>query len=265
MVYLADGGICGCETPGAPSLEVILLRSGQIAEGDWNAAFTAAAVAGRPLTGELVGHGLLGAGETEALLRTTLADAFFAVLSGHLDGWTAGTATDCPLPLDPPARPEWLLGEAARREQVLAAFPGPSIGARDRVAPAPAGRGGPQTGQAEVLALADGRRTVRDLAFILGRGLYETTLELARMRAANLVTIAAYGAETAPRYGFRGIASDSGGSDQTPAGLPRRRRDRQGTPRPGDGGRRNLVAGIQLLRPRSTGSTTPSGTRDPAG
>jgi hypothetical protein len=92
MVYLADGGICGCETPGAPSLEVILLRSGQIAEGDWNAAFTAAAVAGRPLTGELVGHGLLGAGETEALLRTTLADAFFAVLSGHRDGWTAGGA-----------------------------------------------------------------------------------------------------------------------------------------------------------------------------
>lgn len=33
-------------------------------------------------------------------------------------------------------------------------------------------------GQDEILALADGRRTTRDIAFALGRGVYATTLPL---------------------------------------------------------------------------------------
>jgi hypothetical protein len=272
-VYLENGRIRGCETPSAPSLDVILLRSGRITEAGWDAAFTAAATAGQPLPAELVKRGLLGAGEAEALLRTALADAMFAVLSGQVDGWTQGPPAECPLPLVPPARPGWLIGETIRRGQVLASFAGPVITARDRVAMMPpaalggraGGRPGRRAGLNEILALADGRRTVRDLAFTLGRGLYETTLELARMRAAGLVTVSPYGTETAPRYGLAGIASDSGGSDQTAAGLPRSRRDRQGKQRLGEASRRNLSAGIHLLRPPSAGRTAPGGTRDPAG
>jgi hypothetical protein len=258
-VYLADGDISGCETPGAPSLEVILLRSLRVSEADWNAAFTAAAVAGRPLTAELVGQGLLGAGETEALLRTALADAMFAVLSGTVDGWTEATAADCPLPLTPPAKPGWLLAENTRRGQALAGFTGPLISGRDRVTAVPgaerAGRRGPGPGQGEILALANGRRTIRDLAFALGCGLYETMLEMSRMRAANLVEITAYGTKSASRDGPAGIASDRGGSDQTAAGLPRRRTDRTGRAGTGEPGRRDLAAGVQLLRPRPAGST----------
>ncbi|HEY2279387.1 MAG TPA: hypothetical protein VGI00_13595 [Streptosporangiaceae bacterium] len=39
----------------------------------------------------------------------------------------------------------------------------------------------------ELLALANGRRTPRDLAFALGRGVYATTLELGRMQHEGLL------------------------------------------------------------------------------
>src|SRR5580698_6653692 len=86
-IYLTDGRISACETSGAPSLEVILLRSRTVAESDWDAAFTAAAVGERRMTDELVERALLGAGELEALLRVALADALFALVSGQVDGW----------------------------------------------------------------------------------------------------------------------------------------------------------------------------------
>ena len=124
-IHLVDGGISACQTSGAPSLEVILLRSGRVTESDWNAAFTEAAKAERPMTAELVERGLLGAGELEALLRIALADAMFALTGGRVDGWTETPAADYLLPLDPAARSGWLLAEATRRRQVLAAFPAP--------------------------------------------------------------------------------------------------------------------------------------------
>lgn len=263
-LYLVDGGIAGCETPGAPSLEVILLRSRRITEGDWEAAFSRAAVSGRPMTAELVQGGLLGAGEAEALLRTALADAVFAVVSGQVDSWAEEPPADCLLPLTPAARSGWLLAEATRRNQALASFAGPAINARDRVTAtrgeAPAARD-PGPGQGEILMLADGRRTVRDVAFTLGRGVYGTMMELARMRAANLVTIGVYGAESASPDRPGGIPSDVGGSDQAAAGLLPRRLKTLGAPRAGETGRRNLAAGIHLLWPRSAGGTTPDGSR----
>ena len=122
-IHLVDGGISACQTSGAPSLEVILLRSGRVAESDWNAAFTEAAIAERPMTAELVERGLLGAGEVEALLRIALADAMFALTCGRVDSWTEISAADTLLPLDPAAKAGWLLAEAARRGQVLARSP----------------------------------------------------------------------------------------------------------------------------------------------
>jgi hypothetical protein len=264
ILYLADGGIAGCETPGAPSLEVVLLRSRRVAEADWEAAFGGAAVSGRPMTAELVQRGLLGAGEAEALLRTALADAIFAVVSGRVEGWAEEPPADCPLPLTPAARSGWLLAEATRRSQALASFAGPAIDASDRVTASREGApaaGGPGPGQGEILMLADGRRTIRDLAFTLGRGLYGTMMELARMRAANLVTIGAYGTESTSPDRPGGIASDAGGSVQAAVGLLPRRPKTPGLPRAGEAGRRNLAAGIHLLRPRSAGGTTADGNR----
>jgi len=251
-IYLSGGGIAACETPGAPNLEVILLRSGRIAEPDWDAAFAASAKAGRRMSAELVTRGLIGAGELEALLRISLADAIFALVDGVVDGrQTEERTEDSLLPLAPGARAGWLLAEATRRKQVLASFPDPAVSARDRVAAVP-GKARPGVafgdGRDEILALADGRRTARDLAFALGRGLYATMLQLARMRSDNLVVIVSPSAppdeEPSPRPG----RADDGA---TRPGLPHRRKDR-----PREATRRNLPSSpqppaIQLVRPRS--------------
>jgi Domain of unknown function (DUF4388) len=258
-IYFSSGRISACETSGAPSLEVVLLRSRQIAEADWDAAFTAAAVGERQITAELVGRELISAGELEALLRIALADAMFALLSGQVNGWLEAPQADCMLPLTPSAQSGWLIAEATRRGQVLAAFPGPALSAQDRITAAPgAGRSGYRLGpdQDAILTLADGRRTARDVAFALGRGLYETMLELARMRAGNVVVITPHGKESLPPGLPVSAAPDDGADDRTVTGLPRRRKDRAAAaPRAGDTGRRNLTA-IRMLWPRSEGNTT---------
>lgn len=266
-LYFADGGVTGCESPGAPGLEAILLRSQRVSEDDWNAAFAAAAMADRPLTDELVDRELLGAGEAEALLRTALADTVFAVLYGTVERWATAPATDCPLPLDPPATPTLLLGETARRGQVLAAFDGPPVSAADRFTARPDGglsdigladaeqvdAVGLTPGQDALLALVDGRRTVRDLAFALGRGLYATMLELARMRAANLVAVPGYDGESASPGRVTATAPAAAPDGDAAAGLPRRRQDRPGSHRAAEPGRRMFTPGIRLLRPRTEG------------
>ncbi len=260
-VYFSSGRISACETSGAPSLEVVLLRSRRIAEADWDAAFTAAAVGERQITAELVGRELIPAGELEALLRVALADAMFALLSGQANDWAKAPQAGCMLPLIPSAQSGWLIAEATRRGQVLAAFPGPTLSAQDRITAAPgAGRSGYRLGpdQDAILTLADGRRTARDVAFALGRGLYETMLELARMRAGNVVVITPHDKEPLPPGRHVSAAPDSGRDDPAVTGLPRRRKDRVAAPRAGDTGRRNLAA-IRMLWPRSDGSTMPDG------
>ena len=246
-VCLRDGRVSACETSGAPNLEVILLRTRRVSETDWDAAFTAAAVNERPMTTELVGRDLLGAGEVEAFLRIALADAVFALVTGQVDGWTETPSADCLLPLTPAARSGWLLAEATRRAQVLASFPEPLVSAQGRVAAAPgsvlAGRVIGQ-GRDEILALADGRRTARDIAFALGRGLYETMLQLARMRDDDLVVISSSG----------GALREAG--DLAVAGLPRRRQDPARPRQEAEAGRRNLTT-VRMLRPRSEGNAMP--------
>jgi len=260
-VYLSGGGIAACETPGAPSLEVVLLRSRRVSEADWDAAFAAAAIANRHMTTELVKRELVRAGELEALLRTALADAIFALVSGQVDACRAEmSAVSSPLSLTPAARSGWLLAEAMRRMQVLASFPEPAVSAQDRIAVAPAAadaadgaRRGPAPGEAEILALADGRRTARDLAFALGRGLYATLLQLTRMRANGLVVIRPPGSEYPPDE--EPGAPPQGGDDNeaTVSGLPRRRKDRASPPR-------GITASVQMLRPRTPRSTKPDET-----
>jgi hypothetical protein len=254
-IHFVEGGISACETSGAPSLEVLLLRSGRVAESDWSAAFAQAAIADRPMTAELVERGLLGAGEVEALLRVALADALFALTSGRVDNVTETPAAECLLPLDPAARAGWLLAEAARRRQVLASFPAPLLSASDRITVAhgtalPHRVLGP--GQDEILALVDGRRTPRDLAFALGRGLYVTMLELARMRAGSTVVISARGQATAPPTSGE---KELDARDETASGLPRRGRDRTGSSRAGETGRRGFAANLRMLLPRSEGDS----------
>jgi hypothetical protein len=171
---------------------VILLRSGRVGEQSWATAFAAGAASGR-MGAELHTRGLVGSGELEALLRVVLADGMFVLASGHTEAWEVEKApTDHLLPLSPAADPSWLLSEAARRMRALQALPTPIEHDRDRLTPVagllpPGGTAG--AAQDKLLALANGRRTARDMAFVLGRGVFAVTLQLARMHEAGLVMI----------------------------------------------------------------------------
>ena len=256
MICLAEGAVAAIETPWSPSPEVILLRSGRVPPADWEAAFTAATVARGSMSDELVTRGLVGAGELEAVLRTALADAMFAFTAGFVDTCRAEAgALDFEMPLEPGAEADWLVTEALRRMLVLADLPGPPLHARARVTavPRPARRDNPDEGHDGALALIDGRRTIRDLAFARGRGLYVTMLEIARMRSSGLIALPAPGGQH---------PGDEDGNPQgkaatdgpTAAGLPRRHKDRPVQPkRTGDVDGRPFPAVLRLLRPRADG------------
>lgn len=257
MIHLASGGVTAIQTSGAPGAEVILLRSDRVTESTWDAAFAAAAAAGEPMCAELVTRAAVGAGELEALLRTALADAMFVLANGLVEECHPEPGeVDCLLPLQPGAEAEPLLTEAARRMRVLATLPGTAGRERERVVAVPgAVRPGAVLGrgQDEILALADGRRTARDMAFAMGRGVYATLLQLAEMRDAGLLTSASPGAAST-------LASVT--PDQPPArteqpeaasGLPQRRKGRTAAPRLAAEPRAaaDRPAPHRLLRPRS--------------
>jgi hypothetical protein len=261
-VHLDQGGVTAIETPGAPSPEVLLLRSGRIPEPGWAAAFTAAAPDGE-LAAELIKRDLIGAGELEVLLRTALADAMFVLACGQVTGCELDPpAGDVLLPLVPPGGVGWLLAEASRRIQVLAALPAEVAHGRDRVAPAPGRVAGTVLGggQDQVLALANGRRTPRDIAFAAGRGVYPVTLQVARMLAAGELVIesrrVASPAVPGPAQSGPDLAGDVAGAGSGPARgqpslLPRRKRSSTGPGRP-PGGLADRSALLRLLRPGSS-------------
>jgi len=254
-IHLADGLVTAIETPGAPSPEVLLLRSHRLTESGWDAAFAAAAAGGQ-MNDELVRREMVGAGELEGLLRTALADAMFALASGTVEEYRAEPGlVDLVLPLEPAAEPDGLLTEATRRIRLLASLPARPD--RDRIVAA-AGAAQPDVrlgdGQDEILALADGRRTARDLAFALGRGVYATMLQLARMRRAGLLaTVPSRAAGPGRREPGRAARDDV----PVASGLPRRQKDGPASPRrPWAPGRApDLRAPLGLLRPRSARDT----------
>jgi hypothetical protein len=265
VIHLVDGGVAAIQTPGAPSAEVILLRSHRVSEATWDTAFAASAANGAPMSAELVARSAVGAGELEALLRTALADAMFVLASGLVEECRPQPGpVDCLLPLDPAAEADLLLAEAARRVRVLAGLRGFAGSERDRVIVARRVRRppGPPPGHSvdEILALADGRRTARDIAFALGRGVYATMLQLAQLRQAGVLTAAPPGPATADEMASNRAHTSADQSD-APGELPQRRKGLplpRRTPDTGAGLRR--AAPHRLLRPRSGRNADPDGT-----
>jgi hypothetical protein len=96
---------------------------------------------------------------------------------------------------EPPLR---LLQDALRRLTALAALPHPVHPDRER--PVRSGTdGGSGALRRELLTHADGRRTARDLAFRVGRGVYTVTVEVARMLDEGLLVCAGPPAPVAVR------------------------------------------------------------------
>ncbi len=270
LIHLTDGNVTAIETAGAPGPDLILVRSGRVPEASWAGAFTAAAAGGR-MGSELVKRGLIGEGELEAVLRIALADAMFAVASGRVDE----TAVEHPttpslLPLEQPAAPGWLLFETSRRLQILASTSDLVRHDKDRVTADPAaptgGAGLLPASQDEIITLANGRRTARDMAFILGRGVYSLSLELSKMHANGLVSITSRRSIGPARHARRQVppAAEAPEADDQQAGrasdLPRRHQP----------GRQPRSAPAEIMPPPSSALIRllrlfPSGDRDPSG
>ncbi|MDW4907593.1 hypothetical protein RB628_20145 [Streptomyces sp. ADMS] len=211
-LHLRDGLVGAVETPGAPTATSALLTSGRIGDEAWLAA--CAAQRDADLLGErLVADGLVGAAELEVICTAAVFDAAFAMSLGAPGSWEL-SGPEPTLRARPGVEPRQLTDETTRRIALLSRLWGPP-GELARVRPTPApggtdpgvgrGVGAPLTGRhQEILNQVNGRRTARDIAFALGRGLYAVMLDLVRMETLGLLrwenpTVPGGRPSTAPR------------------------------------------------------------------
>lgn len=183
VIHLNRGSVIAVESPGAPDVVTLLLRSGRVVERDWGAVFRAG-MAGGDLGAELVARRLAAPAQLHVMCMMAALDAAFAVAAGRIDGCVIdGAHAPAVLPVGGGIEPDMLMGETERRIRALGAARVPLSPYRDRVA-----RVAP-LGDTRVLELANGRRSCRDLAFLLGRGLYAVTVEVSRLLAAGSVEL----------------------------------------------------------------------------
>ncbi|MEN3582685.1 MarR family transcriptional regulator [Streptomyces sp. ZYX-F-203] len=183
VFHLRRGRVIAVESPGAPGVDALLLRSGRLSEADRAELFPARAMPENPDAG-LVARGHVGAAELQVVSAMALRDAVFAIVAGDVAECVAtpDAAPDGPVVAD--EDPLAVLDAAARRLAGLAALAEAVLPDRERVV---AARGVPDRAETrtprrrEILSLANGRRTPRDIAFALGRGVYGVTVEVSRM------------------------------------------------------------------------------------
>ncbi|MFJ8437191.1 hypothetical protein ACIQ9P_38455 [Kitasatospora sp. NPDC094019] len=252
-IHLEHGLITAIETPGAPTAETLLLKSGRVDQADWTAAETAASAgAAGDLGAALVARGSIGAAELEAVCASAVFDGAFALVLSPPGAWeTVEGAARAALALRPGIEPKRLFEETARRTALLTRLWGPPGElARTRIRPATAYGGAALAAPAadripvrhrEILAAATGRRTARDLGFALGRGVFAVLLDLVRMDARQLLHREP--ADTVPMAPSVAL--------RTAPGTP------PGEPLPADAG--------QPLPRRVPGARTPGGTGGPGG
>ncbi|MEU9344519.1 hypothetical protein AB0D74_25310 [Streptomyces sp. NPDC048278] len=229
VIHVRDGMVTGMETPGAPGVEVLLLKSRRITEDDWTAVRATGTDPAR-LALELVAQGLLGAAELEITGRAALFDAAFALALTTPDGWEV-TEPRPLLDTGAAVPPDRLVTENTRRMRLLSNERGATARfARDRPEPAPAARDPRQTAllsprHQALLTVADGRRTPRDIAFTLGRGLFAVMLDLRDLLSLGLLqspsALPAGRPSTAPRTP---AAPPTAAPPPSPTPLPRRKR-----------------------------------------
>jgi hypothetical protein len=223
-IHLRDGLVVAVETPGAPSVEAILLKSGRISDADW-ARVCAADPSGERIAAELNHRALVGAVELEVLCTATVFDGAFAMSLSTPADWEV-TERVPTLGVEPGIEPARLTQESSRRLALLSRLTGPPAdAARARVHRIAAGSAHLKRHQ-QVLSCVNGRRTPRDIAFALGRGLYPVLLDLVRMEGLGLVrrespTTASGRPSTAPRTAASAGQPPSVPPERGP--LPRRR------------------------------------------
>jgi hypothetical protein len=208
----------------------------------------------------------------ERLAVAAVFDGAFAVAAGQVLECRLVSADAFSLPAVPGVPVGRLWREIGRRRQVLAARRDPVAHDRDRIVPVSwldrsAIAVSPE--QWDILTHADGRRTARDLAFVLGRGVYAITLEIARLLDAGLVQVGSRREvplleplpiggppATAGPVGEPGHPDGVGGAQDMTARPPRRR---PGTnPVPGAGGSLGIAGRWAARLPHVRASGPPS-------
>ncbi|MEW2565482.1 DUF4388 domain-containing protein [Streptomyces sp. NPDC047070] len=244
-IHLRGGLIAAVETPGAPAATSVLLTPGRIDDETWLAACAAEPDTDR-LGAYLVSAGLIGAAELEVVCTASVFDAAFAMAIGPPGGWTLD-GPEPTLHAGPGVEPRRLTEETTRRIVRLSGEWG-APGELARIRPAAVPDAGLRRGLSDrhrsVLSTVNGRRTARDMAFTLGRGLYAIMLDLTRLEAQGLIRWETGGPSegrpsTAPRVlPGRGAAdaSESGSAQAEPAAkaAPLPRRTRGGSSWPGE-------------------------------
>ncbi|MFJ2257997.1 DUF4388 domain-containing protein [Streptomyces sp. NPDC087844] len=187
-IHLRGGLIAAVETPGAPAATSVLLTPGRIDDETWLAACAAEPDTDR-LGGYLVSAGLIGAAELEVVCTASVFDAAFAMAIGPPGSWTLD-GPEPALHAGPGVEPRRLTEETTRRIVRLSGpwgAPGELARIRPAVVPDAGLRRGLSDRHRSVLSTVNGRRTARDMAFTLGRGLYAIMLDLTRLEAQDLI------------------------------------------------------------------------------
>ncbi|WP_081900117.1 hypothetical protein [Allokutzneria albata] len=193
LFHLSEGAVVAVDSPGSPKAETLLLSSGRISDEDW-AAVLREGVESRARRAALVARGILTSGEVEAVVLEATQDGVFATVAGDIEQCVVveDETVDVLLTAPDGVAPELLLPETIRRLDELASMPFPLSPYRECVVPG-GGAEAAAPGEEErsrILANADGRRTARDIAFAVGRGVHPVTVEISRMLAEGLLEIA---------------------------------------------------------------------------
>ena len=192
VFHLRGGLVVAVESPGAPGPEVLLLRTGRISGEQWTQLLAETREARWPEEA-MIAHGCAGAAQLRVICMMAMQDAAFAVVAGRVDGCgPLGPSVPC-ASVEVGEAPGRLLQGAVRKLTAVATLPRPVRPDRERPVLAPgADSESDQLSltQRELLSYVDGRRTARDLAFLVGRGVYTVTVEVARMLGEGLLECA---------------------------------------------------------------------------
>ncbi|MFI5957980.1 DUF4388 domain-containing protein [Cryptosporangium sp. NPDC051539] len=193
-IYLLDGEIYYVQTAAAPGVDCLLQASGTVPPSVFQTAWTAGAAAGQ--VGEvLVKSGALSRGEAELCTAAAITDGAFAL-------FTASPAEMGPVRFAPGEGHWWgalrRVGAAAlevqirKRRRLLERTPPGDADDQPVIAAARLGRHHVVLTdlQWELVVHADGRRTPRELARLLGRSAFTAVLETRRLMTAGLVRVA---------------------------------------------------------------------------
>ncbi|MFR9795320.1 MarR family transcriptional regulator [Streptomyces sp. MS06] len=186
--HLRSGLVVAVESPGAPSPQALLLRSGRITGEQWERLVDESRGARWPAEA-LIAHGYAGTAQLGLVCVMALQDAAFAVVAGRIGGCerVAHSKPLAPVALGEP--PQRVLGDAARKVLAVTELPHPVRPDRERPVPGSQASVSSRlsTLRNELLDHADGRRSARDLAFCVGRGLYPVTVEIGWMLGEGLL------------------------------------------------------------------------------